>query len=101
RGQAMAAKQRPAAGAGAIDRNRDAAESSFWAGITVARQQDARTLELRTTLSLCRLLIDSGRREEGIRALAPLCEAFRTSDTTRDLIEARRLVSGHAAASAS
>jgi hypothetical protein len=94
RGEAMNAKRRSSTTAGLVDRNRDDAESSYWAGITVARQQDARTLELRATVGLCRLLIDAGRRDEGIRTLARVCDAFSRSDDTPDLREARKLVSG-------
>ena len=93
RGEAMIARRRPPAPAH-LNRYRDAAEASFWAGITVARQQDARTLELRTTLSLCRLLRDTGRQDEAIRALAPVCELFASADDTPDLAEARRLLNG-------
>jgi hypothetical protein len=97
RGEAMIARKRPPSAAAPLNRNRDAAEASFWAGITVARQQDARTLELRTTLSLCRLLRDAGRHQEAIRALAPVCELFGSADDTPDLAEARKLLSEGAA----
>ena len=63
RGEILMARNRAGTPA-APDRTRDAAEASFWAGITVARQQDSRTLELRTTLGLCRLLRDAGRQGE-------------------------------------
>jgi hypothetical protein len=93
RGEAMIAQRRPTSAA-PLNRNRDAAEASFWAGITVARQQDARTLELRLTLSLCRLLVDTGRHDEAIRAIAPVCEIFGNADDTPDLAEARKLLKG-------
>jgi hypothetical protein len=75
--------------------NRDcnAAEASFWAAITVARQQDARTLELRSTLSLCRLLGQAGRQEEAIRALGPVYELFGNVEDTPDLADARKFLS--------
>jgi hypothetical protein len=94
RGEALIAQKRPTSAA-ALNKNRDAAEASFWAGITVARQQDARTLELRLTLSLCRLLRDAGRHEEAIRSISPICEQFGDDDTP-DLAEARKLVNGDA-----
>jgi hypothetical protein len=87
----MVAREPPPAAA-ALNRHRDAAEASFWASITVARQQDARSLELRATLSLCRLLRDACRQEEAIRALAPVCDQFDGSDDTPELAEARRLL---------
>ena len=92
RGEALTARKGPGPAA-LLHRSRDAAEASFWAGITVARQQDARTLELRTTLSLCRLLRDTGRQEEAIRALAPVYAQFEGVDDTPDLAEARRFLS--------
>ena len=70
----------------------DAAEASFWASITVARQQDARTLELRSTLSLCRLLREAGRQAEAIRALAPVCELFGKAEGTPDLSDAKKFL---------
>jgi hypothetical protein len=97
RGEAMNARKRPTSAGPPLNRNRDAAEASFWAGITVARQQDARTLELRTTLSLCRLLRDAGRQEEALRVLAPVCDQFASADNTPDLAAARRLLGRGAA----
>jgi len=96
RSEAMSASGRVASGALAEDRNRDAAEASFWAGISVARQQDARTLELRITLSLSRLLLQSGREKEARQALAPICESFAECADTPDLAEARRLLMSEA-----
>ena len=58
RGEAMMSPKRRAPRAHNPAGDRDAAEASFWAGISVAREQDARTLELRATLSLARLLQD-------------------------------------------
>ena len=72
--------------------DRDAAEASFWAAISVAREQDARTLELRATLSLARLLQDCGRQEEAVRTLAPVSETFDRRVVTPDLAEARTLL---------
>jgi hypothetical protein len=96
RGEAMIARKRSTSAA-PLSKHRDAAEASFWAAITVARQQDARTLELRATLSLCRLLSDVGRQKEAIRALASVCDQFTSTDDTPDLAEARRLLSQGAA----
>jgi hypothetical protein len=72
---------------------RDAAEASFWAGISVARQQQASALELQITLSLCRLLVESERVDEAKRMLLPLCEPFSGEFETPDLMQARRLLS--------
>ena len=71
---------------------KDDAEASFWAGITVARQQDARMLELRVTLSLARLLLASGRDTEARQVMAPVCESFPAGLDVPELEEARKLV---------
>jgi len=92
RGEAMMAPKRRAARANNPAGDRDAAEASFWAAISVAREQDARTLELRATLSLARLLRDSGRQEEAVRTLAPVSETFDSRAVTPDLVEARTLL---------
>jgi hypothetical protein len=95
RGEAMLGTD-PSGSMGLLtDRDRDAAEASFWAGITVARQQEARTLELRATVSLARLLIKSGREDEAKRTLAPICDSFADDQTSPDLETARKLLSGN------
>jgi predicted ATPase len=95
RGEAMLATRRSCSNRQLADRDRDAAEASFWAGITVARQQEARTLELRATVSLARLLFTSGREDEAKRNLAPICESFADDQTSPDLEKARRLLSAN------
>jgi hypothetical protein len=90
RGEAMRGRGSHCSIGATVDR--DAAEASFWAAITVARQQEARTLELRSTLALSRLLCDTGRQGEAVRALAPVCAQFAATDDTPDLAEARALL---------
>ncbi|HSC26946.1 MAG TPA: hypothetical protein VLD67_06705, partial [Vicinamibacterales bacterium] len=90
RGEALRALER--GGSAGVTKDRDAAEASFWAGITVARQQDARTLEMRSTVGLCRLLCDAGRHDEAIRVLAPVCDQFAATDDTPELADARTLL---------
>lgn len=92
RGEAMMATRTSASDARPTAGDRDAAEASLWAGISVARRQGARTFELRTTLSLARLLRQSGREEEVRPTLAPVCESFADSMVTPDLLEARNLL---------
>jgi hypothetical protein len=94
RGEAMLATGRLGSDGRLTERDRDAAEASFWAGITVARQQEARTLELRATVSLTRLLLASGREDEAKRTLAPICESFADGQTAPDLEDARKLLYG-------
>jgi len=92
RGEALTAPRSSAGRTNNTKRDGDAAEASFWAAITVAREQDARTLELRATLSLSRFLRDAGRDEEATRTLAPVSEPFEKRAITPDLTEARRLL---------
>jgi tetratricopeptide (TPR) repeat protein len=93
RGEAMLASTRSPSATLAATAARDAAEASFWAGISVARQQQASALELQITLSLCRLLVESERVDEAKRMLLPLCEPFSGEFETPDLMQARRLLS--------
>ena len=92
RGDALIGCAQFAAGARNASRERDAAEASYWAGITVARQQDARTLELQASFSLSRLLVDAGRQEEARRILGPVCEGFPAKIETPVLAQARALL---------
>jgi tetratricopeptide (TPR) repeat protein len=92
RGEAMISPKRQGVRAHNLAGDRDAAEASFWAAISVAREQDARTFELRATLSLARLLLESGRQGEAVRTLAPVSETFDRRAVTPDLVEARTLL---------
>lgn len=97
RAEAMLATKTSGVERGPTAGDRDAAEASLWAGISVARRQGARTLELRATLSLARLLQQAGRQEEVGRTLAPVCESFAAGIITPDLVEARKLLRHSAA----
>jgi predicted ATPase len=68
------------------------AEESFWRAIAVARRQDAKSWELRATLSLSRLLRDRGRIEEARKLLADVYGWFREGFDSRDLEDARTLL---------
>jgi tetratricopeptide (TPR) repeat protein len=93
RGEALSLWKQSRSGGGLTSRDRDAAEASYWAGITVARQQDARTIELQITMSLSRLLLESGRPDEARQALGPICEAFAQDESTPLLKQARQFLS--------
>jgi adenylate cyclase len=69
-----------------------AAEASFREAIDVARQQQARSWELRATMSLCRLWQKQGKREEAHEELAEIYGWFTEGFDTGDLIEARALL---------
>jgi class 3 adenylate cyclase/predicted ATPase len=68
------------------------AEASFRRAITVARGQEARSLELRAAASLARLLAHQGRREEAHALLAPAYDWFTEGFDTADLTAAKALL---------
>jgi predicted ATPase len=60
--------------------------------IKIARQQSAKSLELRSTTSLARLLRDTGRRAEAHAILAEIYNWFSEGFDTADLKEAKALL---------
>ena len=68
------------------------AETCFRQAIKVARRQEAKSLELRAVMSLCRLLQEQGRGKEGRQLLAEVYGWFTEGFDTPDLIEARELL---------
>ena len=68
------------------------AERAFRRGLQVAREQKARSLELRLAVHLARLLADRGRAEEARTLLAPIYDGFTEGFGTKDLRDARALL---------
>jgi DNA-binding winged helix-turn-helix (wHTH) protein/predicted ATPase len=68
------------------------AERCFRQAVEIARQQGARSLELRATMSWCRLLEASGRPTEGRQALTAILRWFTEGRATVDLKEAASLL---------
>src|SRR5438128_2197184 len=68
------------------------AEECFWKAIEVARQQQAKSLELRAVMSLARLWQHQGKQEEGRKLLAEVYSWFTEGFDTADLQEARALL---------
>ena len=68
------------------------AERSYNASIAIAQNQRARSLELRATTSLSRLLRDQGRGDEARRRLALILGWFTDGFDTADLMEAKALL---------
>jgi predicted ATPase len=58
----------------------------------VAREQEAKSLELRAATSMARLWRDQGKRDEARDLLAPVYGWFTEGFDTRDLKEARALL---------
>jgi predicted ATPase len=69
-----------------------AAERSYHRAIGVAEQQNARSHELRASMSLARLWRDQGKREKARDLLAPVYGWFTEGFDTRDLKEAKVLL---------
>jgi predicted ATPase len=74
------------------DSNRAEAQSSFELAIEVARTQSAKSLELRATMGLARLLIRQGKRDEARSILAEIYGWFTEGFDTADLKDAKALL---------
>jgi predicted ATPase len=68
------------------------AETYFERAISVARQQQAKSWELRAAMSMARLWRDQGKRDEARELLAPVYGSFTEGFDTRDLKEAKALL---------
>jgi len=68
------------------------AEADFHRALKVARSQNARSLELRATTSLARLLASQGRRDEARAMLADIYNWFTEGFDTADLKDAKALL---------
>jgi predicted ATPase len=67
-------------------------EQSYWQAIHISRQQHAKSLELRATVSLSRLWQAQGKRKAARTLLAEIYDWFREGFDTVDLKEARTLL---------
>ena len=67
-------------------------EGCYRQGIAIARRQAARSLELRATMSLCRLWQQQGKSAAAQQHLAAIVGWFSEGFDTADLIEARALL---------
>lgn len=68
------------------------AETYFLKALEIARQQHAKTLELRTSIDLAQLWQQQGKEMEARRLLSDICAWFPPTLTTQDLAEARELL---------
>jgi predicted ATPase len=68
------------------------AELYFERALSVARQQQARSLELRVAMSMARLWRDQGKRQDARELLAPIYGWFTEGFDTPDLKEAKALL---------
>jgi predicted ATPase len=70
------------------------AQEYFERALAVARQQQAKSWELRAAMSMARLWRDQGKRDEARELLAPVYGWFTEGFDTRDLKEAKALLDG-------
>ena len=68
------------------------AEAYFKQALAVARQQQAKSWELRAAMSLARLWRDRGKVQQARELLAPVYGWFTEGFDTRDLKEAKALL---------
>jgi len=68
------------------------AEADFWEAIALAQSMCAKSLELRATTSLARLLAKQGRHDEARTMLADIHNWFTEGFDTADLIDAKALL---------
>jgi predicted ATPase len=72
--------------------HRPEAETDFHHAVDIARQQQAKSLELRAVMSLARLWQQQDKRQEAYDVLAPVYGWFTEGFDTADLIEAKQLL---------
>jgi hypothetical protein len=70
----------------------EGAERNFLGSLDWARRQQAKMWELRTSTSLARLWQSQGRRQDAYELLAPVYDWFTEGFDTRDLLEAKSLL---------
>jgi predicted ATPase len=68
------------------------AEECFWKAIEVARQQQAKSWELRAAMSLSQLWQSQGKKAEARKLLAEIYGWFTEGFDTKDLQEAKALL---------
>ena len=68
------------------------AEENYLASLDVAREQQAKSWELRTSTSLARLWQSQGKGKEALDLLKPVYDWFTEGFDTKDLIEAKALL---------
>jgi predicted ATPase len=68
------------------------AEACFLKAIEVSQKQQAKSLELRATMSLARLWQQQGKQHEARNTLSKIYGWFTEGFDTKDLQEAKRLI---------
>ena len=70
----------------------EGAERNFLASLVWARRQQAKSWELRTSISLARLWQSLGKRQDAYELLAPVYDWFTEGFDTRDMQDAKSLL---------
>ncbi len=70
----------------------EAATACFQQALTIARRQEAKSLELRAAMSLSRLWQQEGKEDEADKLLAPIYHWFTEGFDTADLMGAKALL---------
>ena len=76
--------------------NPAAAEEAFQTAIAIAKQQSARSFELRAALSLAKLYRSTGRPVEAHAVLAPALEGFSPTPEMLEIADAQALLATNA-----
>jgi predicted ATPase len=74
------------------ERDTEKAQTYFEGALAVARNQQAKSWELRATMSMARLWRDQGKPQQARQLLAPIYGWFTEGFNTLDLREARALL---------
>jgi predicted ATPase len=82
-------QSKPSQGESAVEKD---AEECFWDAVEIARRQQAKSLELRATMSLARLWQQQGKKAEARQMLADIYGWFTEGFDTKDLQEAKALL---------
>jgi predicted ATPase len=85
---------RTSVGATGLSSHQRQAAACFQEALDIARQQGAKSLELRAAMSLSRLWQQQGKRTEALQLLAAVFDWFTEGFDTVDLQEARALLDG-------
>ena len=72
--------------------NAEAAEACFHQALEIARRQQSKAWELRSTMSLARLWRDQGKRDEARQALQKIYDTYTEGHNTPDLMDAQKLL---------
>jgi predicted ATPase len=70
----------------------DQVEECFRQALTTSKEQSAKSLELRASMSLSRLMVQQSRRADARKALVDVFSSFTEGFDTPDLRDARRLM---------